>query len=30
MSLVTKRATDINGGGGMVNNITIVTTLSEN
>jgi hypothetical protein len=29
MSLVTKLATDINGGG-VVNNMTIVTNLSEN
>jgi hypothetical protein len=30
MSLVTKLATDINGGGGVVNNMTIVTNLGEN
>jgi hypothetical protein len=30
MSLVTKLATDINGGGGVVNNMIIVTNLSEN
>ena len=30
MSFVTKLATDINGGGGVVNNMIIVTNLSEN
>jgi hypothetical protein len=30
MSLVTKLATDINGGGGVVNNMIIATNLSEN
>ena len=30
MSLVTKLATDINGVGGVVNNMTIATTLSKN
>ena len=30
MSLVTKLAADINGGGGVVNNMIIVTNLSEN
>ena len=30
MSLVTKLATDINGGGGVVNNMTIVTNFSKN